>query len=64
MAKVRVIGVGHPGDPFQVQVSLDERDIDLARADDGLVLDCATMDYEDDPQVRTVVLCVIACAET
>ncbi|MDQ6850989.1 MAG: hypothetical protein M3070_13780 [Actinomycetota bacterium] len=60
MAELKVIGAGHPGDPFQVQIGLDEGDLDTARSKRGLILDAANMGYDDDPQVRTVVVHIVS----
>lgn len=55
MAKMNIVGAGHPGDPFQVQIFLDEHDLEHARSARGLTLD-AELGYDADPQIRTVII--------
>ena len=55
MATVNIVGAGHPGDPFQVQVMLKEADLEHARSTRGLILD-AKAGYDADPQIRTVIV--------
>lgn len=59
MGTVRVRGAGHPGDPFQIVLTLTDRDVADARAPESFVLDAPDMGYEADPQVRTVVVQVV-----
>jgi hypothetical protein len=53
MGTVNVHGVGHPGDPFQVIVTLTAKDVDAARAPESIVLDNPDAGYDADPQIRT-----------
>lgn len=60
MADVKIVGAGHPGDPFQVQILLQEGDLEQCRAQRGLVLDVTATGYEADPQIRTVIVQIAA----
>lgn len=59
MGTVRVRGAGHPGDPFQIILTLTEHDIQAAKAPESIVLDNPDAGYEADPQVRTVVVQIV-----
>lgn len=56
MAKVNIVGAGHPGDPFQVQILLEEQDLEQVRSARGLILDVGAMGYDADPQIRSVIV--------
>lgn len=56
MATVNIVGAGHPGDPFQVQILMDENDLDHARSARGLILDPPQMGYNADPQIRSIII--------
>lgn len=55
MASIEVRGSGHQGDPFQVLLTLTQRDISDARAPESIVVE-PDMGYGADPQIRTVVV--------
>lgn len=56
MATVNMVGAGHPGDPFQVQILMEENDLEHARSARGLILDPPQMGYNADPQIRSIVI--------
>jgi hypothetical protein len=56
MATVNIVGVGHPGDPFQVSILMEENDLEHARSTRGLILDPPQMGYNADPQIRSIVI--------
>jgi hypothetical protein len=58
MATVRIVGAGHPGDPFQVEILMKENDLDHARSARGLILDPPQMGYDADPQIRTIIVTI------
>jgi hypothetical protein len=58
MARTNIVGAGHRGDPFQVQILLEEGDLDQARSGRGLILDVAAMSYDADPQIRSVIVSI------
>lgn len=62
MATVNIVGAGHPGDPFQVRILLEEGDLDTVRSARGLVLDSPQLGYDADPQVRSVTVQIVDAA--
>lgn len=61
MGTVHVRGAGHPGDPFEVTLTLTGENITAARAPESIVLDASDVACEADPQIRTVVVQVVDC---
>lgn len=58
MATVNIVGAGHPGDPFQVQILMEENDLEHARSARGLILDPPQMGYNSDPQIRSIIITI------
>ncbi|MEO8749230.1 MAG: hypothetical protein ABI384_02435 [Allobranchiibius sp.] len=58
MATVNIVGAGHPGDPFQVQILMEENDLEHARSAHGLILDPPQMGYNADPQIRSIIITI------
>mgnify|MGYP001795317834 CR=1 FL=1 len=56
MATVNIVGACQPGDPFQVQILMEENDLEHARSARGLILDPPQMGYNADPQIRSIVI--------
>jgi hypothetical protein len=55
MASIIVRGSGHQDDPFQILLTLTDRDIADARAPESIVVE-PDIGYGADPQIRTVIV--------